>query len=164
VASLETCADPDPDFVHGIQVRMAELRAARDKAEAARRDLAHQVREQANPNLLNLLPTGTPSLEHPEPLMRQLFDLTHLEIHYDAASRETTYQCTLTPINLTALAELLTHHIINTVVRKTRRQARCDENGKLVIAGRYQLATSHAIDPRRTSVLSPPHITDRCMP
>src|SRR6266545_3917695 len=66
---------------------MAELRAARDKAEAARRDLAHQVREQANPNLLNLLPTGTPSLEHPEPLMRQLFDLTHLEIHYDAASQ-----------------------------------------------------------------------------
>jgi hypothetical protein len=96
--------------------------------------------------------------------MRQLFDLIHLEIHYDVGSRQTTYRCTLTPINLAALAELLTQHIINTVVRKARRQARCDEDGKLVITGRYQLATSHAIDPRRTSVLSPPHIADRCMP
>jgi len=164
VASLEACADPDPDFVHGIQVRMAELRVARDEAEAAHRDLARQVREEANPNLLDLLPTGTPSLDQPEPLMRRLFDLTHLEIHYDAGSRETTYRCTLTPVNLTALAELLTQHIINTVVGKARRRARCDEDGKLIITGRYVLVTSHAIDPRRTSVLSPPHIADRCMP
>jgi hypothetical protein len=47
ISSLETCAEHDADLIHAVQVRMAELRAQRDDAEADRGGLVHEYRHAA---------------------------------------------------------------------------------------------------------------------
>jgi DNA invertase Pin-like site-specific DNA recombinase len=144
VASLEACAEPDPDLVQAVQVRMAELRAQRDAAEAQRRGIADRIREEPNPRLLALLPTGTLRWDLANAQLRTLFDLLRLQISYDRPSREATYRCALTASTLPAIAALLRKNITAHRHGDRADRARPSTDGTLDITGRYVLNATRA--------------------
>jgi DNA invertase Pin-like site-specific DNA recombinase len=126
VACLEESTIPDSDLVHSVQVRMAELRAGLDQAQTARRDLAQQLLDEPNLELLDLLPTGRIRLDMPEPMLRQMFDLLRLEIHFDGRGRDITCRCTLNAVTIRTVVDVLQHGVIGALsVNDGRRIDEC---------------------------------------
>ena len=142
VSALESCGNPNRDFIDAIQLRLAELHAERHRIEQAHQQLRHHAAAVANPNLLDLLPTGVPDLKQPEILLRRLYQLCRLEIRYQHPTRIATYRCTLTGETIHDLSELAAKHLVPTDVAADPAEPTID--GQLVLTARIRLGTNEA--------------------
>jgi hypothetical protein len=142
VSVLESCDNPSREFVDAIQLRLAELHAERHRIEQTHQQVRHHTATAANPNLLDLLPTGAPNLKQPDVLLRRLYQLCRLEIRYNHPTRTATYTCTLTGETIHDLAELATKHLVPTDLAND--PPRLHVNGHLALTARIQLATDRA--------------------
>jgi hypothetical protein len=136
VACLQEATTPDPDLVQSVQVRMAELRARLEQAQADRRDLAKRLLEEPNLELLDLLPTGRIRLDRPEPMLRHVFDLLRLEIHFDGCSRDITCRCTLNAVTIRTVVDSLHQGVIDALSADGGRRIDDGLVGKLDLRGR----------------------------
>jgi hypothetical protein len=93
--------------------------------------------------LLDQLPIGDIVLDHPEHVLRRLFEHTRLEIHYDHRARIATYRCLLTGETIGQLRALTTRYFLPTGdigADASPTPAR----GQLVVSGYALTATSTA--------------------
>lgn len=109
-------------------------------------------------------------LEHPEHVLRRLFEHSRLEVHYDHRTRIASYRCLLTTETIGQLRTLAKRHLLPFGEIRADVPARLI-HGQLVVSGQAVLATDSARLTRDPDLASPAATFEieslsrhRCMP
>src|SRR6266542_2143737 len=168
ILSLETVGHPQQDFLDSIQLRLAELRTEQHHAEQAQQQLTRDARHDTNPALLDQLPIGDIVLSHPEHILRRLYELSRLEIHYDHRPPLARYRCRPTAETIAQLRALASGHLLPSGWPGADTPT---APGQLVVSGQAVLTTdsaclTHERDLALAAVTVEPELLSRrrCMP
>jgi hypothetical protein len=105
IRSFELVEKPDPDWVRGINERRAELLAEKASLETELAALEDEVQDEANRDLLELLPVSPIDLDDlSDEVSRGLFDALRLEVRYNRDTDSARCRITLSGNTITSVA------------------------------------------------------------